>query len=209
MFCLAGISYSPASAEQPHVFPIQRSWPLPSSPSSLVTNLSPLSTQPSRPPWGLSPPCSPPCFFPQIPVAPFYLVPTRPPAPAHSIASSSHPPNSLFPHPNHSFQVLSRGLFLHFAPLQKNISLSSPLQVWKANSLDAKEFFRAKKNSKLPLGFSSVTIILGLLVLLSIFMPQDSSEDLADPGARDLFGMPCASHGTRNFKAFLLPGNLF
>ncbi|KAG5200683.1 hypothetical protein JEQ12_005217 [Ovis aries] len=76
----------------------------------------------------------------------------------------------------------------------KNISLSSSLQVWKANSLDTKEFFRAKKNSKLPLGFSSVTIILGLLVLLSIFMPQDSSEDLAEPGARDLFGMPCASH---------------
>lgn len=80
--------------------------------------------------------------------------------------------------------------------------------MWKANSLDTEEFFRAKKNSKLPLGFSNVTIILGLLVVLSIFMPQDSSDDLAELGARDLFGMPCAPHGTRDCKAFLLPGNL-
>ena len=120
------------------------------------------------------------------------------------MASSSHPPNSLSPHPNHGFQVLSRTP----SSIQKNISLSLPLQVWKANSLDTEEFFRAKKNSKLPLGFSNVTIILGLLVVLSIFMPQDSSDDLAEPGARDLFGMPCAPHGTRDCKAFLLPGNL-
>ena len=157
-----GISYSPASAEHPNVFPVQRSWPLPSSPSSLVTNLSPLSTQPSRPPWGSSPPCLPPCFFPQIPVAPLYLVPPKPLAPAHSMASSSHPPNSLSPHPNHGFQVLSRGPVLHFAPFQKNIILSSPLQVWKANSLDTEKFFRAKKNSKLPLGFSWYQGLSGL-----------------------------------------------